>query len=216
MLEFLSEAWPTVILIVVVINTIVWAWVLRRSNQVKKRLSALLSNLVGPFSRQSDLDPTAPLDEQIDAFIADIRDVLQNPREEKEQQQLYSRLINKDGSRVYLRLHQIEIWYSFARALIEVYPLLGIIGTVFAIWAGLNASTGSDADKITRVVQNFGESVHSTAYGLISAIIFLVLNSLVEPGLERLFAYGAAVRDIVGLAKQKMGMQSSSSVQESA
>jgi biopolymer transport protein ExbB/TolQ len=207
MLDALSKSCPWIIGLLVLANVGIWVYLWRTSRTFKKGLSAYLRNLLRPFSRQSDFDPNAPLDEQIDVFLADIRDILQDPRE-SEAGHLYSRLTAKDESRTYLKLHWFEMCFSIARALIEVYPLLGIVGTVLAIWAGLNASGDADPDKITRIVQNFGQSVRSTAFGLGAAIVFLILNSAVEPGFERLLTYAATVRDNVSIAKQKLAMQS--------
>ena len=100
--------------------------------------------MTGGLSRRSDHDPTHTVDERIDTFIADIREVIQNPQSPGESRKLYERIVSKDELRRYLQGTKFETWYNVARTGIEIYPLLGIIGTVLAIGLGLNARPATD------------------------------------------------------------------------
>lgn len=206
MLQWLSEWWPSGIFILSVGNFVLWVYLIISCRRFKAKLNSYLFSLVRPLSRQTDPDPTVSDDERIDAFIADIGEVIQNPRDQGEGRDLYDRITTKDESRIYLKNHPFDIWYSIACALIEIYPLLGIVGTVLGVWAGFSETGTADPEKINRIVQNFSESVKSTAMGLIAAICFMLLNSGFEPSFTRRMAYGARILELVSHAKKQLGM----------
>jgi biopolymer transport protein ExbB/TolQ len=204
--QIASQVFPYVIGGLAAINVLLWLWLLVDSRSRKSHLADYLFNAVRTVSRQSDLTQSMSIDERINVFMADIRDAVENPGGKEESRALLDRLMTKDESRLYLKTHAFERWYSVARGCIEIFPLLGIVGTVLAIWAGMSASGANDADKVSRVVQNFGHSVISTAVGLGAAIVFMFVNSFLEPGFERLLGYADAIRDMVAHAKKKLGL----------
>lgn len=60
--------------------------------------------------------------------------------------------------------------------------------------------------SVSRVVQSFLAAIWSTAAGLIAAIILMLLNALLEPGLMRLNQHRAEIRDVVRTAKRELGI----------
>ena len=103
-------------------------------------LSFYLSNLVKHFSTSPDRHPGGTVHEQIDSFIADIREVIYDKERSADRGKLYYRLIVKDESKRDIQGTRLNS-YNVARTGIEAYPLLGILGTIFAIALGLNAPT---------------------------------------------------------------------------
>jgi biopolymer transport protein ExbB/TolQ len=202
-MQLASEYFPWVIFVIAVLDLVLWASLYFQSRKQKRRLDGFLKNVVREHSHSSDADESMWNDEQISAFIADIRDVASGPASADD---ALLRLLIKDESRPYLMTHGFEIGYSIARTSIEMFPLLGIIGTVVAIAAGLRTGGGTDADKVGRVVQNFGHSVWSTAIGLLAAIGFMFLNACLEPGFERLLGYANEIRGVILEAKKKLGL----------
>lgn len=113
---------------------------LRAASQRRARdLSYYLSNLVKHFSTSPDRHPGQTVYEQIDSFIADIREVMHDKERSADRGKLYYRLIVKDESKRDIQGTKLETYYNVARTGIEAYPLLGILGTIFAIAMGLNA-----------------------------------------------------------------------------
>ncbi len=118
-----------------------WAARQRRAHD----LSFYLSNLVKHFSTSPDRHPGGTVHEQIDSFIADIREVIHDKERSADRGKLYYRLIVKDESKRDIQGTKLETYYNVARTGIEAYPLLGILGTIFAIALGLNAPRHSAA-----------------------------------------------------------------------
>lgn len=87
------------------------------------------------------------------------------------------------------RIRRCERWWESLRALLEVFPILGILGTVtaMALSADVGAS-GSDASgRLTAVMANFGDAMYSTIWGLGSAAIGMLLMGLFAPKMEQWF-----------------------------
>src|SRR5207248_2992960 len=138
-MQAISDHFYWIILVLAAVHAVGFVLLLQTRNRRVRQLESHLTNLVGGLSRRSDHDPTHTIDERIDSFISDIREVIQHPREPGEVRRLYDRIVSKDELRRYLQGTKFETWYNVARTGIEIYPLLGIIGTVLAIGLGLNA-----------------------------------------------------------------------------
>lgn len=205
MLQLASQWFAGFILVVAVAHIGLFLWLMLQQRLQTRRLASYLSDLVRTLSRRSDQDPADSIEEKIDSFIADIRDAIENPNTNGTDL-LYTRLVYKDETRTYLKGVAFEKWYSVCRSVIEIYPLLGIVGTVLAIWAGLSAADSAGVTAIDGVVRNFGHSIRTTALGLGAAIVFMVWNAWLEPSFERLLEYRATVRSVVSVAKTRLGI----------
>jgi biopolymer transport protein ExbB/TolQ len=198
--------WLILILAVVHFAGFIWLWRERRRQALW--LAEHLENLVQGFSSRADRDPYPTLDERIDSFLANIREVLADPSRSGDRRRLHEQIIAKDETKKYLRGARFETCYSVARTTIEIYPLLGIMGTVLAIALALNSPAGEAAATATeRIVRNFAGSIWATLAGIGCGIILLLVNSLVEPSFQRLLEHRAEVREAVAAAKTELGVE---------
>lgn len=87
------------------------------------------------------------------------------------------------------RIRRCERWWESLRALLEVFPILGILGTVTAMALSADAGTsGTDASgRLTAVMANFGDAMYSTIWGLGSAAVGMLLMGLFAPKIEQWF-----------------------------
>jgi len=95
--------------------------------------------------------------------------------------------------------------------MIEAYPLAGVLGTMLAIGAALNAETPDEAASVSLVVQRFGQAIWSSFAGLIAAIILMFINSWLEPSFNRLSEDRRLVRETVGRAKRELALSTQKS-----
>src|SRR5947209_10563385 len=146
MLQAITDHFYWIILVLGTVHGIGFVALWQARNRRVRQLESHLTNLVGGLSRRSDHDPSDTVDERIDGFVADIREVIQNPHSPAEVRRLYERIVSKDELRRYLQGTKFETWYNVARTGIEIYPMLGIIGTVLAIAIGLNARAPGGGD----------------------------------------------------------------------
>ena len=74
------------------------------------------------------------------------------------------------------RSDRASFFYTLFLNITAVFPLMGILGTVWS----LMKLTGADD-----ISANFGMALRTTLWGLIFAIVFKLLDSLISPKLER-------------------------------
>ncbi len=195
------------------VHTLIFAGLLWVRGRKTKKLVYHLGDLVRGFSSHSDTDRS--VDNQINMFLLDLQDVVQNPARYGELEALRTRLVVKDETRPYLQTTLFERFCSVSRALIEIYPLLGIIGTVLAIGCGLSSSANAPPESgaaVDAVVQNFSQSIWATGIGLACAVFWMLMNAWFEPSFQRLLEHQASVRGIITAAKCRLGGASPPSV----
>lgn len=161
-------------------------------------IAALLDEFTRPLRHRSILDRRTSLGDQIEAFIADIREVLDNPDRVGDRPTLLTRIAILDERRNYLKSLGFDTWYNVARAMIEAYPLLGILGTILAI--GLAVDTPG-ATSVAVIVSRFGQAIWSTCAGLVAALVLMFINSLYEPAFIRMSEQQRLIRETISRAK---------------
>jgi biopolymer transport protein ExbB/TolQ len=165
-----------------------------------------LRNIVGSFATHNDVDPYNTIDERIDSFIHDIRDVLRDPHRREDQRRLYHRLVTKEESKKYLQGKTFETVYNVLQTFIETYPFWGILGTLLGIGLGMTGDTLGATSNSSAIVKNFGGAIWCTVAGIACAIVLMLLNAALEPGFKRLVEHRQAVRDVIRAAKSELGV----------
>ena len=70
--------------------------------------------------------------------------------------------------------HRLNLCYNVFTTLITIFPLLGMFGTVRAL-ININLNGANEAFK-----QEFFRALTSTAWGIIWAVIFKLINAILE------------------------------------
>jgi biopolymer transport protein ExbB/TolQ len=153
-----------------------------------------------------DVDAYSTLDERIDSFVHDIREVVRDPQRREDQRKLYYRLVTKEESKKYLQGKGFETVYNVLQTFIETYPFWGILGTLLGIGLGFTGETLAGQTNSSSIVKNFGGAIWCTVAGLVCAIVLMLLHACMEPGLRRLVEHRAAVRDVIRSAKSELGV----------
>lgn len=173
----------------------VWVWARRDL----RNIASALYDFTRGLGHQSMLDATAHLSDQIDAFLADVNDVLDDPARRADRAALLHRINILDEKRRYLNSMLFDTVYNMVRTMIEAYPIAGILGTILAIGASMQTST-----EVTAIVARFGDAIWSTGVGLLAFIVLLFLHSFLEPGLQRLSDNRHHVRETVSRVKREL------------
>ncbi|GIX05280.1 MAG: hypothetical protein KatS3mg114_1149 [Planctomycetaceae bacterium] len=204
---YLASAWvfPFILgLLTLHLSTFMFLWVWSRWEM--RRLCGLLEQITRPLHPRSVLDRTASLSEQIEAFLADLREILGLPHDHPLRETLRLRLEILDEQRRYLRSHRFETWFNVTRTMIEAYPLLGTMGAILAIGSALHLAPDDQRNTVSTIVRFFGEAIWSTAAGLLSAIILMFINSALEPGFDHLLDFRAQLRELLARAKRELAL----------
>lgn len=185
-------------------------WLVAWARRDERRMAADFDAFTRDLKHRSILERGMPLSDQIEAFLADIKDILDDPSKKAERQALWQRMKILDEERRYLQSQSFETSYNVCRTMIEAYPMAGILGTILAIGAALQDGQNANdpTTTVSAIVQYFGNSIWATFAGLTAAITLMFLNSLVEPRFHRLAENRLHVRETITRAKREMSLSS--------
>lgn len=171
-------------------------------------IAGCLDDFTRGLKHRSVLGRNAPLTNQIDAFVEDINDVVNDPTRVNDRTECLRRIHILDERRSYLDSLLFETASNMARTMIEAYPLAGVLGTILAIGSALQKSDAVENASATMsaIVNRFGDAIWSTFCGLAAAIILMFINSMLETRFERLTQSRSHVRDMVAKAKRELAM----------
>lgn len=71
-----------------------------------------------------------------------------------------------------------------SEVLVELFPILGIVGTVYGLALTFDSSAASGFKDISSVVSNFGQALTTTFNGLVAVGLSLFLGLLIEDEVE--------------------------------
>lgn len=210
LLRQLSGLSTTIILCALAVHLFVffllWIWARRDL----RNIASSMHDFTRRLRNQSLLDSSAHLSDQIDAFLADVNDVLEDPTRKEDREVLLSRMQVLDEKRRYLNSMFFETVYNITRTMIEAYPLAGVLGTILAIGAALQSDAAAQQGvTVSAIVGRFGDAIWSTFAGLMAAILLMFINSIVETGFERLGENRRHVRETIARAKRELAMHTS-------
>lgn len=177
-----------------------WTWFRRDL----RKIAASLDEFTRGLKHRSLFDSTSHLSDQIEAFLTDVNEIVQNPSREQDRRTLAMRISVLDERRRYLQSMAFETAYNICRTMIEAYPLAGVLGTILAIGAALQ--TGGGAGSVNVIVGRFGDAIWSTFAGLTAGILLMFLNSILETRFERLAENREHVRDTIVRTKRELSL----------
>lgn len=201
LLEFATKWFTPMILLLGALH-LVFFWLLRAwAGRDVRTLAQLLERFTDGLHQRSRLDWRGHLTDQIEAFIQDTQDALSD---RTQQAKIRERLSVIDEQRPYLDSYRFEAAWNVARAGIEVYPLLGVLGTIFALWLAMREPAGDAAATVGTIVERFGLAIDSTFAGLAMAVMLMIVNSFYETLFVRITESRRAVRKLVAQVKREL------------
>jgi biopolymer transport protein ExbB/TolQ len=205
-MQWLCDHFYLFILLLFAAHLLGFRWLWRERSRQAVWLAEHLQNLIQGFASRADRDPYPTVDEQIDSFLANIREALSDPSRQRDRRALHDQIVAKDETKKYLRGSRFETFYNLARTGIEIYPLLGIMGTVLAIGLALHSQDAGDAASATeRIVRNFAGSIWATLAGIGCGVVLLLVNAVLEPAFQRLLDHRWEVRETISAVKNELG-----------
>ena len=208
LLESLSSLMALIILGAATLHlcvfVVLWMWYRRDL----RAIAGCLDDFTRGLQHRSVLGRASPLINQIDAFVADVNDVVSDPARSSDRQVCLQRMHILDERRSYLDSLAFETTGNVTRTMIEAYPLAGVLGTILAIGSALQSpdSAVDVAGTMSGIVSRFGDAIWSTFCGLFAAILLMFINSMLETRFERLTQSRLHVRDMVAGAKRELAM----------
>jgi len=199
--DFVTQWFTPAILLVGVMHLLffgaLWGWARRDL----RTLAETLDKFTAGFTHRSRLPGSAHLSEHIDAFIADIHEALSDP---DDREKVRNRIRILDERRDYLDSYRFETAWTVARSGIEAYPLLGVLGTIFALWLAMRVPAEQGEAAVGAIVSRFGVAIDSTFAGLAMAIVLMIVNSGLETLFRRVLENRRHVRELIVRTKREL------------
>jgi biopolymer transport protein ExbB len=210
LLQSLSSVSTTAIAAAFGLHLLCFLWLTNWARRDERRMAADFEAFTRDLKHRSILERGMPLSDQIEAFLADVKDVLDDPSKHAERMSLWQRMKILDEERRYLQSQSFETSYNICRTMIEAYPMAGILGTILAIGAALQLGkrSGDAATTVSSIVQYFGDAIWSTFAGLVAAMTLMFLNSVVETRFRRLAENRTHVRETITRVKREFSLMS--------
>jgi len=186
---------------------VMWVW----SGRDLRRIVGSLDEFTRGLKHRSVLNKNTHYSDQIEAFIADINDVLTDESREQDRQACLVRMNILDERRGYMDSMSFSTSYNICRTMIEAYPLAGVLGTILAIGAALQSDKAAAVQAtLSGIVSRFGDAIWSTFAGLSAAILLMFINSMLETRFERLSTNREHVREMIARAKRELSLMTNS------
>lgn len=163
---------------------------------MRKHESILLDvsdNLLKGFSDAPDKDSTQNIHEKIESALNFIANKISLNNEFKKQFMENAKSISQRP--FHSRHYKIEMYASLMSTLVQVFPLLGILGTILAI-AQTAFQNGGQVD-VSSLSNAFVLAMDTTILGITFSILFMIIESTFQPKIERVINESADYKHIV-------------------
>ena len=163
---------------------------------MKKHEDVLLDvsdNLVKGFKDAPDKDSTQSVHETIQATLDFIKYKVASNIESKKE--FAKNATNVRQRSIYNRHYKIEIYASVMSTLVQIFPLLGILGTILAI-AQTAFQSGGKID-VSSLSNAFVLAMDTTILGITFSILFMIIESTFQPKIERVINESSEIKKVV-------------------
>ena len=158
-----------------------------------KVLVDVSDNLLKGFADAPDKDSIQSVHEKIETSLEFISHKLaDNPEFEED----FIKNAKKIGQRpIYGRHYKIEMYSSVMSTLVQIFPLLGILGTILAI--AQTAFQNGGAIDVSSLSNAFVLAMDTTILGIAFSVVFMVIESTFQPKIERVINESHDYRHII-------------------
>jgi biopolymer transport protein ExbB/TolQ len=140
--------------------------------------------------------------DEIAALLDNIKSVLE-AKPKGHYDQLLKNLQNQRSRNLDRGTYGLANWANVATVIVNVFPLLGILGTILALGQAIGGyEVGTVEVETALILRSFINAIDTTIYGLFFAIIYMIINALVQSRLERLLLEMEQYRKILNLFMQ--------------
>ena len=190
--DFMSQYIFHVIYILAAVEVYLTASVYFMIRRQGVRLSDATKNLIKGFNDAPDVDSSLKLSEKVESSLRFITNKIQvDPAAKEIMRENAGKLTERSADNRYFG---IEVSASIMSTLVQVFPLLGILGTILAI-AGTTA--GTEFIDPAALTTAFVLAMNTTILGIGFSIFFMVIESAMYPQIERIITDSKNYKDVV-------------------
>lgn len=150
-------------------------------------------NLIKGFKDAPDKDSTQSVHEKIQTTLDYIKEKVANDIEIKKE--FAKNAVSVSQRPIYNRHYKIEMYASVMSTMVQIFPLLGILGTILAI-AQTAFQSGGKID-VSSLSNAFVLAMDTTILGITFSILFMIVESTFQPKIERVINESNEIKKIV-------------------
>ncbi len=179
--NFITQNIFTIIFLFAAIEVFLIVTISILSKKHEMILSDVCDNIMKGFTDAPDKDSEQTINERIQTALDFMRRKITQEPSVKYEFAKNAKNISKRP--LYSRHTKIEIYTSVMSTLVQVFPLLGILGTILAI--AQTAVQGGGKIDVSSLSNAFVLAMDTTILGISFSIIFMVAESILWPKIER-------------------------------
>ena len=97
---------------------------------------------------------------------------------------LLSNIQIQNSRKLDLKTHGLNCWNNVAAAIVQIFPLLGILGTILAIGQSMQGQ-GIRIDAAV-IVKAFTNAIDTTIFGLLFAVFYMIVDAFFQARANKL------------------------------
>lgn len=199
-LYHLAEVMVAVILAAVAIEALLYAVLFLQLRSRARTLLDSLKNMLKGVASAPEHDHARAVPDAIDAMLQVAARVKEQNR--AEYSQMLANMRSQNVRMLDMKTFRAESLANLGAAMVQVFPLLGILGTVLAIAKSAAQSAASSAENGAVmaaldpgvVTASFALAMDTTILGILAGVIFMLVDSLAQTRVTRLIEESAAYR----------------------
>lgn len=165
-------------------------WMMRKHQST---LEDAMDNLMKGFEDAPDKDSTLHSHEKIQSALQFVTNKIAHEPQTKAHFSKNAKRVNERA--MFDRHYKLEIFASVMGTVVQVFPLLGILGTILAI--AQTAFSGAGQIDVQGLSNAFVIAMDTTILGITFAVIFMVVESSFQPKIDRVINESEEYRKII-------------------
>lgn len=178
---FMTENIFSIIYLFAVVEVYLVVQIFFMLKQHQNVLLDVTDNLMKGFEDAPDKDSSQHGHEKIQAALQFMTDKISLSPASREK--FFSNASKAQERPIYNRHYRIEIFASVMSTLVQIFPLLGILGTILAI--AQTAFQSGDTASVQGLSSAFVLAMDTTILGISFSILFMIVESTFWPKIER-------------------------------
>ena len=163
------------------------------------RLQDSLVNMLKGVDEIPDKDSMRNIHDNIDVLLDSLK--MAKEGDEKDRTRLQANIVKEDQKKLDKKNHDFDVHKNVVSSGVQIFPLLGILGTIMAIGnsvSGTNATTNIDI-----IVRAFIMAIDTTILGILFGIIFMVADAVFQAKSNRLSEEIEKYRDMIRFSRME-------------
>jgi len=198
-LYVIADRMVSIILLVAVYEMLLYLFLFFMTSSITRQLYDSLRNMLRGVKDPPEEDSSRSIHDQIQALLDCAESVSKNNSEDFNRLLFNIRVQN--ARKVDMRTYRLESWNNVATAIVQIFPLLGILGTILAIGQSMQ-DHGIDVD-VSVIVHAFTNAIDTTIFGLVFAVFFMVVDAFFQAKANRLRSEMEKYRGIINFYESR-------------